>query len=69
MHGISISWILMPTFGYISYHSWQFLALEFWWCKFQKKNVLEIVLHSIKLIVDCHISHPICTELAYMDYW
>jgi hypothetical protein len=29
MHGISISWILMPTFGYISYHSWQFLALEF----------------------------------------
>jgi hypothetical protein len=29
MHGISISWILIPTFGYISYHSWQFLALEF----------------------------------------
>jgi hypothetical protein len=29
MHGICISWILIPTFGYISYHSWQFLALEF----------------------------------------
>jgi hypothetical protein len=28
MHGISISWILIPTFGYVSYHSWYFLALE-----------------------------------------
>jgi hypothetical protein len=29
MHGYGISRILIPTFGYISYHSWQFLALEF----------------------------------------
>jgi hypothetical protein len=26
------------------------------------------ILYSIKLITDCHISHSICTELAYMDY-
>jgi hypothetical protein len=29
MHGIFKSWILIPTFGYLSYYSWQFLALEF----------------------------------------
>ena len=32
------------------------------------ENGLQIVLYSIKLIADCHISHSICTELAYMDY-
>jgi hypothetical protein len=37
MHGYGISGILIPTFSYISYHSWQFLALEFWRCEFQKK--------------------------------
>jgi hypothetical protein len=68
MHGNGISVILIPTFGYISYHSWQFLALEFLRCEFPKKNVLEIVWYSIKLIADCHISHSICTELAHMDY-
>jgi hypothetical protein len=29
MHDYGISGILIPTFGDISYHSWQFLALEF----------------------------------------
>jgi hypothetical protein len=29
MHGICISGILIPSFDYISYRSWQFLALEF----------------------------------------
>jgi hypothetical protein len=38
MHGNGISGILIPTFGYISYHSWQFLSLEFWRCKFQQKT-------------------------------
>jgi hypothetical protein len=31
-------------------------------------NGLQIVLYSIKLIADCHISHSICTKLTYMDY-
>jgi hypothetical protein len=65
MHGNGISGILIPTFGYISYHSWQFLALT---VPIPTKNILKIVLYSIKLIADCHISHSICTELAYMDY-
>jgi hypothetical protein len=69
MHGYGISGILIPTFGYISYSSGQFLALEFLRCEFQQKNVLEIVWYSIKLIADCHILHSICTELAHMDYW
>jgi hypothetical protein len=38
MHGNGISGILIPTFGYISYHSWQFLALEFWRYEFQQKT-------------------------------
>jgi hypothetical protein len=29
---------------------------------------LQIVLYSIKLIVDCHIWHSICTKSTYMDY-
>jgi hypothetical protein len=36
--------------------------------QFPTENGLQIVLYSIKLIADCHISHSICTELAYMDY-
>jgi hypothetical protein len=31
-------------------------------------NGLQIVLYSIKLIADCHVSHSICTKLTYMDY-
>jgi hypothetical protein len=48
MHGYGISRILIPTFGYISYHSWQFLALEFWRCEFQPKSTWNsLVLHQI----------------------
>jgi hypothetical protein len=36
--------------------------------RFLTENGLQIVLYSIKLIVECHISHSIGTELAYMDY-
>jgi hypothetical protein len=36
--------------------------------QFQTENGLQIVLYSIKLIADCHISYSICKELAYMDY-
>jgi hypothetical protein len=36
--------------------------------RFLTENGLQIVLYSIKLIADCHTSHSICTELAYMDY-
>jgi hypothetical protein len=48
MHGYGISVILIPTFGYISYHSLQFLALEFLWCEFPKKRTRNsLVLHQI----------------------
>jgi hypothetical protein len=48
MHGYGISGILIRTFGCISYHSWQFLALEFWRCEFQKKITRNsLVLHQI----------------------
>jgi hypothetical protein len=49
MHGYGISVILIPTFGYISYHSWQFLALEIFRCEFPQKKRTQnsLVLHQI----------------------
>ncbi len=69
MHGNGISGILIPTFGYISYQPFMAIScIGILTVRIPTKNVLEIVLYSIKLIADCHILHSICTELAYMDY-
>ncbi len=67
MHGNGISRILITALGvYVTvngnYLCWNFEAA------IPTENGLQIVLYSIKLLVDCQISHSICTELAYMDY-